>query len=59
MAFGDRAHQVDSTARSIVFIAGGDVGGTRFETKPAVNAGKELFFVLLEQQLLYGPADVG
>jgi len=43
-AFGHRTHEVQTAAWSIVLVTGDDVGRTRFETQPAVNAGEELFF---------------
>src|SRR2546423_3626581 len=46
--FLHRAHQVDATARTVIFIRGRHVGWTRFETQPAVNTGENLFFFVSE-----------
>jgi hypothetical protein len=40
-AFTDSPHQIKTAARSVVFIAGNDVGGTSLETQPTVNAGEK------------------
>ena len=47
-ALFDRAHQVDAPARTVILIGGGDVRGTSFETKPAMNAGKDLLLFASE-----------
>jgi hypothetical protein len=44
-ALTDRAHQVESTTWSIVFITCNDVGGTGFQAQPTVNAGEQLLFL--------------
>jgi hypothetical protein len=43
-AFTDRSHQIKAAARSVVFIAGDNVGRTRLQTQPTVNAGEQLLF---------------
>jgi hypothetical protein len=48
-AFADGAHQVEPAARPVVFVSGDDIGRTRFETQPAVNAGEQLFFLMRER----------
>ncbi len=42
------AHQVESTAGPIIFIAGDRIGGARFETQAAMNAGEQLLFFTSE-----------
>ena len=41
----DRAHQVQTPAWSIIFIAGNYVGRTCFEAQPAMNASNEFLFL--------------
>ena len=43
-AFGDRAHQIDPPARTIIFVGGDYIRWTSFEAQPAVNASENLFF---------------
>src|SRR5712692_8299710 len=38
------AHQVDAPARAVVLVSGGNVSGTSFQTKTAVNAGQKFLF---------------
>src|ERR1044072_1002455 len=48
--FFDRAHEVDASARPIVFVGGSDICGTRFETQPAMNAGENFLFFARENR---------
>jgi hypothetical protein len=47
--FTNCPHQVKTPAWSIVFIAGNDVGWTRFQTQPAVNASEQLLLLMRER----------
>jgi hypothetical protein len=53
-AFTDSPHQIKTAARSVVFIAGNDVGGTSLETQPAVYAGEKLLFFMRESRTELG-----
>jgi hypothetical protein len=44
-SFIDCSHEINATARAVVFIAGRDVRGTGLETQAAMNAGENLFFL--------------
>ncbi len=49
-AFFDSAHQINAPARAVVFVAGDDVGGAGFQTKPTMHAGKN-FFLFADKSL--------
>ena len=44
-SLADRAHQIQATAWSIVFITGDDVGRTSFKAQAAVNTCEQLLFL--------------
>lgn len=44
----NRAHQVDAPARPIILVAGNDVSGAGFQTKPAVNTSENFLFFARE-----------
>ena len=49
--FGDGSHQVESSSRSVVLVAGDDVSWTRLETEATVNTGDQLLFFSRENIL--------
>jgi hypothetical protein len=46
--FTNRAHQVKTSAWSIVFIASDDIGRTCLKTEAAMNAGEQLLLLMRE-----------
>src|SRR5437868_859120 len=46
--FMNGAHQIDAATRTVILVAGGDIGWTRFKTQPAMNASENFFLFACE-----------
>lgn len=49
-SFTDGAHEIKAAAGAIIFVAGDRVGGTSFETQPAVNTREKFGLLLCERR---------